>query len=68
MAPPFTRSDMCGGYDENLSLDASSFSFYPFSLSSPMSFVMAIKKMRFVLLFYNISIMTLNVLIFNFDF
>ena len=44
MAPPFTRSDMCGGYDENLSLDASFFSFYPLSLSSSMSFVMAIKK------------------------
>jgi hypothetical protein len=35
---------MCGGYDENLSLDASSFSFSPLSLSSSMSFVMAIKK------------------------
>jgi hypothetical protein len=39
-----------------------------FYLSSPLNFVLAIKKqLRFVLLFYDISSLTLNVLIFYFD-
>ena len=38
-----------------------------FSFSFHLNFVLTIKKIRFALLFYNISGLTLNILISNFD-